>query len=103
MDRLKCRTPRLDAVTKFKKRLGIESIVPLIVADLDDPPPEIFLLRLEPTPQRACAITIARTSNHHATQQILRLDRLKNLKGRAPTGRAPYLKFRRFKVAHCPK
>jgi prevent-host-death family protein len=42
---------RLEAIEEFKKKHGIESIVPYISEDFDDPLPEDFLLRpLPPKP-----------------------------------------------------
>jgi prevent-host-death family protein len=42
---------RLEALAEFKKKHGIENIVPFIADDFDDPLPEDFLLRpLPPNP-----------------------------------------------------
>jgi len=42
---------RLEAIDVFKKKYGVESIVPFIADDFDEPFPEDFLLRpLPPDP-----------------------------------------------------
>lgn len=39
---------RLEAVDEFKKKHGVESVVPFIADDFDEPLPEDFLLRQLP-------------------------------------------------------